>query len=113
VDDSRALEEYMNAIRELQPARRNRDAELLSAGRAGDEASRRLVIESFLEVTALLAIWYAPEGLRLIDAIQEGNVVLGALVDDTGCADPGLELAGAIKSHFQALGDRGPFGAGT
>jgi hypothetical protein len=111
VDDSR-VDEYMKAIRELQPGRRNRNAELLNAARAGDEASRRLVIESFLEITALLAIWYAPESLRVIDAIQEANVVLCALVDDTACPDPGVQLASAIKAHFEALGHRRPYGVG-
>jgi hypothetical protein len=104
VDDTRALDEYLNTIRELQPAGRNRDAELLNAARAGDEASRRLVIESFLEITALLAIWYAPEGLRLIDAIQEANIVLCAHVDDNNCPDPALWLASSIKERFDAFG---------
>ena len=111
MDESRALDEYLTAIRALQPARRSRDVELLRAARAGDEASRRVIIENFLEVTALLAIWYAPENLRLLDAIQEANLVLCTLVDDTACPDPGLKLASAIQAHFEALGHGPPFGA--
>jgi DNA-directed RNA polymerase sigma subunit (sigma70/sigma32) len=112
VDDRRALEDYMSAVRELPPLRREREAEFLKAARAGDESSRRFAIEGLVEVSALLAIRYAPEGWRLIDAIQEANVVLCGLVDDTDCADPGLNLASAIKAHFEVLTRGQPFGAG-
>jgi DNA-directed RNA polymerase sigma subunit (sigma70/sigma32) len=103
VDDSRALEDYMSAVRDLPPLRREREVELLKAARAGDKSSRQLAIEGLVEMTALLAIRYAPEGMRLIDAIQEANVVLNRFVDDPDCADPGLNLASGITAHFEAL----------
>jgi hypothetical protein len=104
VDERQVLEEYLTAIRELQPARRLYDDELLKAARAGDQASRRVVIECLLEITALLAIRYAPERLRILDAIQEANVVLCRLVDDTSCPDPVLRLTPAIKERLDVLG---------
>jgi DNA-directed RNA polymerase sigma subunit (sigma70/sigma32) len=112
VDDSRALEDYMSAVRELPPLRREREAELLEAARAGDESSRRFAIEGLVEISALLAIRYAPEGLRLIDAIQEANVVLCRLVDDAKCPDPALLLASAIKERLEALQHGQPHRAG-
>lgn len=58
------------------------------------------MIEGYLELTALLALRLAPDWMRPLDAIQEGNIVLIRLVDDAAADHPAAHLTDAMLTHF-------------
>jgi hypothetical protein len=60
----------------------------------------------YLELTALLALRLAPDWMRPLDAIQEGNLVLLRLVDDASVGQPATRLSDAMLAHFADVGRR-------
>jgi DNA-directed RNA polymerase sigma subunit (sigma70/sigma32) len=101
--DDELLATYLGEVRELPVLSPSEESELLSRGRNGDEEARQRVIEGYLELTAVLAIRLAPDWMRSLDAVQEGNAVLTPLVDDTSVPRPAVRLTDALLAHFEGL----------
>ena len=103
--DDELLAAYLREVRELPVLGQGEEGDALarSRTRAGDETARRRLIEGYLELTALLAIRLAPDGMRPLDAIQEANLVLIRLVDDTAVTRLAARLTDAIVERFDEL----------
>jgi DNA-directed RNA polymerase sigma subunit (sigma70/sigma32) len=98
--DDEHLGDYLEKVREIPLLAPGEERECLKRAREGDESARRRLIESYLEVTALLVLRLAPDWMRPLDTIQEGNIVILRLVDDASVADPAARLSDALVAHF-------------
>ena len=98
--DDEHLADYLEKVRQTPLLTSGEERESLKRAREGDESARKRVIEGYLEVTALLAIRLAADWMRLLDAIQEGNLVVLRLVDDASVAVPAARLGEALVAHF-------------
>ena len=102
--DEENLALYLSEVRKLPLLPPSEEREALKRAREGDEAARRRVIEGYLELTTLLALRLAPEGMRPLDAVQEANVVLMRLVDDASVDRPAARLTDALVKFFKSGG---------
>jgi hypothetical protein len=75
-------------------------AELLPQARAGDAEAEAQVQRGLLELTAVLTRHLAPPTMAPLDAVQEANVVLMALVRDPAVPSPVLALPSALQARF-------------
>lgn len=101
--DEENLALYLAEVRKLPLLTPAEERDALKRAREGDEAARRRVIEGYLELTTLLALRLAPEGMRPLDAVQEAHVVLFRLVDDASVENPAARLTDAILALFRRL----------
>ena len=104
--DDDHLVNYLEKVRQIPLLASRDEAVTLKRAREGDESARKRVIEGYLEVTALLALRLAPDWMRPLDAIQEGNIVLVRLVDDATVAHPAARLSEALSAHFAEVARR-------
>jgi DNA-directed RNA polymerase sigma subunit (sigma70/sigma32) len=104
--ENKHLADYLEKVRQIPLLTSGEERESLKRAREGDESARRRVIEGYLEVTALLALRLAPDWMRPLDAIQEGNIVLLRLVDDVSVAVPAARLSEALVAHFAEVARR-------
>lgn len=86
-----------------RPLASAQEQELLALARRGDEHALRVVAESYLRRTAVLALAYAPDSLPLVDAMQEASVALVRLLKDETVHDPHAALSPAIHDAFRAV----------
>lgn len=91
-----AVARYLEQLRGSLPLRQSERTALLERARQGDDDARRTLVESHLELAALLALSLAPQELDPLDAIQEANLALDALVRDNRVPDPTLALTSAV-----------------
>ena len=71
-----AVELYWKEIKDTEPLSREREFELFTRIRAGDEDARRQIIEANLRFVVSVARDYKDYGLSLVELISEGNVGL-------------------------------------
>lgn len=101
--DDETLAKYLAEVRGPPLLFAVDEPNLLTASRSGDETARTRLLEGHLEVAALLALRLVPKWMRPIDAIQEGNIVLGRLLDDKSVPVPMRELTSALIRHFDEI----------
>ena len=80
-DDDDPLHEYLEEIAAFPLLSIEDEVRLARAVQAGDADARRQLIESNLRLVVAIARRYEGQGLRLADAIQEGNIGLARAVD--------------------------------
>lgn len=102
LDPEEALVLYLREARKLPAIPETEEKELLARARAGDRAARRTLVDSYLELAAMLALKFRPPGIRELDAIQEANIVLLRLIEGGG-ERPAAELADAIRRRMEEL----------
>lgn len=93
---SRYLDRYLAEIRPAPIVRQDEEKRLLAAARGGDDQARKKVIESYLALTAHLALKHSPADADGLDAIQEANLVLIRLIEDPVVPDVAEALPGAV-----------------
>ena len=71
-----AAELYWREIKDTEPLSREREVELFTRLRRGDEGARQLIIEANLRFVVSVARDYKDYGLSLVELISEGNVGL-------------------------------------
>ena len=104
--DDEHLAEYLAEVRQLPMSTVSDErSELVRAREGGDEARTR-VMQSHLELAALLALRLAPDWMSPLDAIQEANIVLAHLVDDGSVARPAARLTDALVAQFAEVSRR-------
>jgi hypothetical protein len=103
VQDDQLLGEYLSEVRSLPIASAAERASGLALTRGGDAAARKRYIESLLLEAATVATDECPQGIRPLDAIQEANVVLVHLVDDSQVPDPANVLIDAVRHHLSSM----------
>jgi DNA-directed RNA polymerase sigma subunit (sigma70/sigma32) len=94
---------YLSEVRQLPLLTFTEEREGLQRAREGDESARRRVIEGHLELAALLALRLAPTWMRPLDAVQEANLVLIRLIDDTSVDHPAARLTDTLLAHFAEI----------
>ena len=107
MNDARLLEEYLTEVRGLPTVPATERADLVERARGGDAEARKRAIESLLPEAATVATSECPVGMRVLDAIQEANVVVVRLVDDEQVPDPASALGDAVRRHLSALAVEG------
>jgi hypothetical protein len=95
-DELDHLLDAARAYRLSPPAKRD----LLVKARAGDTDAERDLLNSFLEMTILLAVEFAPGSWQLADAVQEGIVVMRSLIRDKDAGYPPLHIAAALHQRL-------------
>jgi hypothetical protein len=100
MSDAEPLKRYLADIRALPTIDSAALAELLPRARAGDADAETQVLQGLLELTAVLTRHLAPPTLAPLDAVQEANVVLMALVRDPDVPSPVLALPSALQARF-------------
>lgn len=76
---------------------------MLQRTRSGDGEAEMELARGLLELTAVVTRHLAPPTMRTLDAIQEANVVLMALLQDRSVASPVHALPGALSRRFVDL----------
>ena len=71
-----AAELYWSEIKDTEPLSREREVELFTRLRRGDESARQRIIEANLRFVVSVARDYKDYGLSLVELISEGNVGL-------------------------------------
>ena len=71
-----AAELYWREIKDTEPLSREREVELFTRLRRGDESARQRIIEANLRFVVSVARDYKDYGLSLVELISEGNVGL-------------------------------------
>jgi hypothetical protein len=99
-DDEAVLAEYFDAIRAVPRLTPGQGIGLLDGARRGNHEAAERFIEGCLEVTALLALHLAPAWMTPLDAIQEANIVLMGLVDDSSVQSPVAVLTDKLVRHY-------------
>jgi hypothetical protein len=94
VTDDQLLGEYLSEVRSLSSTSEAERANWLALARGGDATARKRYIESLLLEAAT-------------DAIQEANVVLVDLVDDSQLPDPATALVEAVRRHLSSITSEG------
>jgi hypothetical protein len=103
VSEDEALELYFKDVRSLPRIDRAVIADLLQRTRSGDGEAETELARGLLELTAVLTRHLAPPTMRTLDAIQEANLVLMALLQDRSVASPVHALPGALSRRFAHL----------
>ncbi|MGH2556599.1 MAG: hypothetical protein ACRDHO_12900 [Actinomycetota bacterium] len=88
----RYVDQYLEEIRAAPIARKDEEKALLAAARGSDKLARKRVIESYLVLTAHLALRFSPADADGVDAIQEANIALIRLIENPAIP----EVAGAL-----------------
>jgi hypothetical protein len=107
MSDAEPLARYLADIRALPTIDRAALAALLPLARAGDAEAETQVLQGLLELTAVLTRHLAPPTMAPLDAVQEANVVLTALVRDPDGVSPVLALPPALQARFAGGGPVG------
>jgi hypothetical protein len=107
VTDDQLLGEYLSEVRSLSSTSEAERANWLALARGGDATARKRYIESLLLEAATVATGECPPGMRPLDAIQEANVVLVDLVDDSQLPDPATALVEAVRRHLSSITSEG------
>jgi DNA-directed RNA polymerase sigma subunit (sigma70/sigma32) len=102
--DEDVLAEYLAEVRAVPLLPGRDEAHLLSASRNGDQAAKERLVESYLELVALLALQLAPSSLSPLDAIQEANLILIRLIDDPSVAQPAREITPLLVRRYGEIG---------
>lgn len=97
MSSSDLLTTYLAEAATYSLLRHNEEQELLRKGRQGDNLALRRVIQSYLELTALIALKLAPENHDPIEAIQEANIALKDLLLDSEVTEPIDRLVETIR----------------
>lgn len=97
--EGEVLDAYLVQARSALLRSRSRGEELLSSARAGDEASRKLLLEGYLDLTSSLAMALRPDGLTELEAVQEANLALLDVIDSEAPDIPGA-LPAEITRRF-------------
>jgi DNA-directed RNA polymerase sigma subunit (sigma70/sigma32) len=95
--------EYLRDVRAMPLIRPEDERDLLLRTRAGDTDARKQLIESHLELAALLGWKLRPNSMPAVDAAQEANVILIRLIDDPECPTPAVALGPALDEFFRGL----------
>jgi hypothetical protein len=98
-----ALARYFRDIHKVRRVPREELPQKLTLAREGTDTARRVreeVLEGCLEVAALLALHVAPPWMSDLDAVQEANLTIMKLIDDSSVPSPVAALTPALLKRF-------------
>ncbi|HEX2058201.1 MAG TPA: sigma-70 factor domain-containing protein [Actinomycetota bacterium] len=102
------VERYLSEVRTKPVLSSLEEADLAEQARAGDEEALLQWIDSYLFMTASIALRLCPPAMAPLEAIQEANAVLTRLLSDGGARSPIAELGRSIEEHFDRFHRRPP-----
>lgn len=97
-DPENGLDRYLIEIRNHSQIPEDEDA-LIRSSRTGDQNARKILVQSYLALTAEIGLRLAPPKMSRLAAVQEANLVLLRLIEK-GTEKPAVQLGPAIKKHF-------------
>lgn len=97
-DSEPGLDRYLEEVRAHSRVLDNED-DLIKSVRTGDQTARKVLVESYLELTAEIGLRLAPAKMSRLTAVQEANLVLLRLIEK-GTDKPAVQLGPAIQKHF-------------
>lgn len=99
----RYLDQYLAEIRPAAIVRQDEEKALLAAARGGDEQAKKRAIESYLALTAHLALKFSPADVDGLDVIQEAQLALIRLIDDPTVSEVAHVLPAAVHDAVRRV----------